>query len=78
MITFITEMAETQIIDKIFCDRCNKEIIDEMEMQEMYQIKFVGGYTSVFGDMTSVSCDLCQECLKELIGNFCIYKKIEE
>jgi hypothetical protein len=32
-----------------------------------------GGCASVFGDGNEVSCDLCQGCLKELIGDFCIY-----
>lgn len=53
------------------CDKCKKEFIDdEFEMQEIH---ITGGYASVFGDMNIVECDLCQQCLYELIGEFCIY-----
>ena len=45
-----------------------------MELQEAYTIRFMGGFTSVFGDMNEVNCDLCQQCLYELIGEFCTYK----
>jgi len=77
MITYKTETRELQVADKIFCDRCKKEVKDEMEIQEMYRIRFIGGWASVFGDENSISCDLCQQCLKELIGDFCIYNAEE-
>jgi len=56
------------------CDRCKKEFDTEggfLEMQEFHHIRFTGGYGSVFGDMSQVECDLCQRCLKELVGDFC-------
>ena len=79
MIIYKDETVERQILDKFICDRCKKEIdgSDEMELQETYSIKFRGGYQSVFGDENDVSCDLCQQCLQELIGNFCRYN-VEE
>ena len=73
MIVYKAEMAEHQVFDKFICNKCKKEVTDEMELQEMYSIRFKGGYTSVFGDGNNVSCDLCQQCLKELIGDFCVY-----
>jgi len=73
MIIYKTEMVETQVFDKFICDRCKKKISDEMELQETYSIKFIGGYNSVFGDENDVACDLCQDCLKKLIGDFCRY-----
>lgn len=75
MITYKKEMVEQQLIDKVICDRCKQEVVDVMEIQEMCGIRFVGGYSSVFGDMCSVSCDLCQQCLKDLIGDFCVYEE---
>jgi hypothetical protein len=54
------------------CDRCKKVIDpdDIVENQEICFIRFTGGYGSVFGDGAEVECDICQRCLKELIGGF--------
>ena len=59
--------------DKFICDKCKEEVTNQLELQEAQTIRFTGGYASVFGDGNRVSCDLCQGCLKELIGDFCIY-----
>lgn len=34
---------------------------------------FVGekGYGSIFGDGIKIECDICQHCLKKLIGEYC-------
>ncbi len=53
------------------CDKCKKEIMETMELQETYRIQFTGGYGSVFGDGASIECDLCQRCLKDMIGDIC-------
>ena len=55
------------------CDKCGEIIENDIELQEAYSIRFTGGYSSVFGDMNSVECDLCQSCLYDLIGDFCAY-----
>jgi len=74
MITYKKEMVEEEIFDKFICDRCKKEIFDDdMELQEAYSIRLLGGYASVFGDGCKVDCDLCQHCLKDLIEDFCTY-----
>lgn len=55
------------------CDRCHQIYdvdVNCMEAQEFHHINFVGGYGSIFGDGTVVECDLCQNCLKELLGEF--------
>ncbi len=67
------EKREHEIIEKLICDKCGKEITPEdiMEWQESYSIVFTGGYGSVFGDGVTVTCDLCQDCLKDLIGDIC-------
>ena len=67
-------MVEKAELVSFKCDKCKKELIDdEFELQEAHSIHFTGGYTSVFGDMNIVECDLCQQCLYELIGDFCVY-----
>jgi hypothetical protein len=70
-----TEKVEHEVRDVFICDRCKKHIQsdDIFELQETYSIGFTGGYNSVFGDGNYVECDLCQDCLKKLIGDFCTY-----
>ena len=50
------------------CDICGETDDDVMETQEYVYIHFVGGYNSVFGDGDEYECDICQNCLKNLIG----------
>jgi hypothetical protein len=71
--TIIVEQFEPEFI---ICDKCKKQFAiglsaDEYDIQEFHQIHFTGGYNSVFGDMADVQCDLCQHCLRELVGQFC-------
>ena len=78
MIIYKTETVEQEIMDKFFCDKCKKEVFGDMELQEAYTIRLMGGYASVFGDGCKVDCDLCQQCLKDLIGDFCTYNNEDE
>ena len=60
-------------LESITCDKCKKEYKkdDTLEIQEFHHINFTGGYGSVFGDMCSIECDICQHCLFEMIHKFC-------
>jgi hypothetical protein len=74
MIEYRTEIKKVKnyFFDKFICDKCNKKLNeDDLDLQETYSINFVGGYNSVFGDGTKVTCDLCQHCLFEMIGDIC-------
>ena len=56
------------------CDRCERhftegKIDDDLEIQEFLKIDFIGGYASVFGDGARVKLDICQRCLKSLLGH---------
>ena len=75
----IIEKKEIQKAVSIQCDRCKKEydIEDIFEIQEFHHIRFTGGYKSSFGDTTKVECDLCQHCLRALIGEICFYDGME-
>lgn len=68
------QKTEEEIIS-IRCDVCGKvyDVNDVFEIQEFRHIRFYGGYGSVFGDGTKVSCDICQHCLYKMIGDFCKY-----
>jgi len=63
----ITEKLE---VEEIVCDVCGFSSDQEIEIDEFLCIAFVGGYNSVFGDMSRVECDICQQCLKEMIGKY--------
>lgn len=59
----------------IVCDVCGKEYDiekDWLETQEFTHIFFTGGYGSIFGDGDQYSCDICQHCLKEKLGDYLV------
>jgi hypothetical protein len=63
-----------QTTESVTCDKCGKEFNveeDIMEIQEFLHINFIGGYNSIFGDGTRVTCDICQRCLKDMIEDIC-------
>jgi len=76
MLLYKYENVPQEYLDKIICDKCKDEITDDMEKQEMYYIRFMGGYNSVFGDMNTIECDICQSCLYDMIKD--IYRIREE
>ena len=63
------------IRDKLYsitCDKCGRTFLareDFLEVQEFHHVNFCGGYGSIFGDMNEVECDICQHCLKKMIGD---------
>lgn len=54
------------------CDRCGRVMPpdDHDEYQERLSIDFRAGYASVFGDGNSVRADLCQHCVKKVLGRW--------
>jgi hypothetical protein len=74
MIKFKTTTQE-QVIKtpiSVICDKCLKEYDpekDAMEVQEFLHINTTGGYGSIFGDESRIKCDICQNCVKKLIGD---------
>ena len=58
---------------EIICDRCNRVIprSDYVEWSEVLQLRFTGGFGSLFGDGTQVELDLCQHCVKDILGPWC-------
>lgn len=76
MIIEQTRMVQTEqkTVTAIQCDVCKKEYpceggIAMMETQEFVSFSFRGGYGSIFGDGSTVACDICQHCLKKLLGD---------
>lgn len=59
----------------IKCDICGKVYeydspFGSMEIDEFLQIDHTCGFGSVFVDSKKISCDICQRCLKEKLGEF--------
>lgn len=56
------------------CDRCGREAAagdtNELEAEEFVSIERVGGYSSIFGDGNLISVDICQHCLKDVLGEW--------
>ena len=73
----VTETKTEKIPISVVCDVCKKEYPFEiekekvLEAQEFHYVRFIGGYDSVFGDSNKIECDVCQHCLKKLIGEYC-------
>ena len=59
-------------LNKIQCDSCNeiKTKNDAYEFQEYLPIRISGGYGSIFGDCSVWECDLCQRCVKKILGKY--------
>ena len=63
-------VKEKQVV-AIICDCCKKKIkITDIEIQEMLRWENWCGYGSIFGDGNKIKIDLCQECVKNLLGNY--------
>jgi len=75
MIKYEIQKFEEKVPHKIICDVCGKEIEMTIEEQEVLYINFIGGYGSVFGDGSEVKAEICQDCVKKLLGK---YLRIDE
>ena len=67
-----TTTEERQVVDALVCDRCGREAKpdDYVEYQEFVRVHFEGGYGSIFGDCVEHRCDLCQHCVKDVLGEY--------
>lgn len=57
--------------DTLVCDRCGREMrkdAPDLEHQERLAIRFRAGSDSVFSDGALVESDLCQHCVREVLG----------
>lgn len=60
-----------QQVSGYICDRCGREAeVGDMEAEEFISIERVGGCRSIFGDGNRISADICQHCLKEVLGKW--------
>ncbi len=66
-----THLQPVETLDAIQCDCCRRrfEAGDIFEIQEFLHIDFSAGYGSIFGDENHVQADICQQCLKDRLGD---------
>ncbi|MEX1666773.1 hypothetical protein [Zhongshania arctica] len=57
-------------VTSMTCDSCKKIFENPIEIQEFQCILKTAGYGSIFGDGAAVHCDLCQYCLRDMLGPF--------
>ena len=64
--------VEEEAIEKVICDRCGKDLTrNEVRQGNYCSIRYVGGYGSIYPeDMDELAVELCEPCLKELVGDF--------
>lgn len=81
----IEVLEKKYIAESITCDICKKEFFyhnddnigDEMEIQEFVRFRSSGGYSSVFGDGSSIEIDMCQHCFRDKLGKYIVVGESE-
>lgn len=65
------EMTTTKmVLVKKTCNHCGRDLLNNLsEAQECITIDKQCGYGSTFGDGSIIHFDLCQHCIKELLGD---------
>jgi len=69
------ETTTVRILESVECDCCHKvyftnDTHDQFEIQEFLSYYEMGGYGSIFGDGNIIQLDLCQECIKDVLGKY--------
>ncbi|NYH17847.1 hypothetical protein GGD41_005075 [Paraburkholderia bryophila] len=63
------EKRTVQAVAACTCDRCGRRMMpDDAEWHERMSVAWQGGFDSIFGDGSTVSIDLCPQCVKESLG----------
>jgi hypothetical protein len=61
-----------EVVSEIVCDRCQKSVESLAPSFDLYTtIRHICGYGSVWKDGQIIELDLCEKCLKVLIGDVC-------
>lgn len=63
-------VTETHKLEGFTCNKCLKFFDDIVNTQEMFYALIDGGYGSVFSDGDEFEIVLCQDCAKELFGQY--------
>ena len=72
--TIKTEQVQVieEQVTSVTCNKCKKvvEPDDMIEWQEFFMYVTRGGYGSIIGDEQPYRIDLCQSCMKEVLGPY--------
>jgi hypothetical protein len=71
-------IEESRVIESVasyICDSCHKEFDNDLDIQEFLHFRNHAGWGSVFGDGAVLSLDLCQDCVKKILGSFIQFKE---
>jgi hypothetical protein len=60
----------TQELQSVTCDRCASVYTSIWELQEFFHYSTSAGYGSILGDGNDLEMDLCQHCVKEILGQY--------
>lgn len=66
MKTYLSIRTYKQIIDKVFCNKCTREV---PYLESHLEIDYTFGYGST-QDEKNIKFDLCESCLTKLITKF--------
>lgn len=67
----IKDVRPQSFTKRIRCDRCIRVAeLGDMEFNEFVSIERTAGYVSVFGDGNQLQLDLCQHCVKDVLGSW--------
>ena len=79
MKNYIKKRRVQEELISITCDCCKKEYPTtpdiEFETEEFLSLQKIAGYVSIFGDGNIIELDMCQHCVKKILGK---YLRIEE
>lgn len=61
-----------EVEDGFTCDICKTKFAQDNwpELQEAIHVKHNCGYGSVFGDLSTISLDICQHCFSQILGAY--------
>lgn len=65
--------SKTIVLSAKTCDRCGrhaKTAVDDTEFHEFLSVDRLVGYGSIFGDGHRLKLDLCQHCMKDVLGQW--------
>lgn len=68
---YLKKEIDVEVIAR--CDVCNKILDDDIARQECLSFYHDCGYGSIFGDGTGYTIDMCQECVKKVLGDCLVF-----
>jgi len=76
MFIYETHVKEFKEIVGFKCHKCGREITDELWNQNSLIWEHECGYGSIFGDGNKITLCLCEDCIKELLGEYLIIEDL--